>query len=80
MNPTLIKTKSIETAPARTAQISSISWRTADDPFGRRLTVVVNNLTSFQVTGADYDALGQWTDDTIKELILAKFGLELATQ
>ena len=36
------------------------------------------NATAFQVAGADYDALGQWTDDTIKGLILARFGLELA--
>ena len=39
--------------------------------------MVVNNVTSFQITGADYDALGQWTDDTIKNLILSKFSLEL---
>jgi len=38
----------------------------------------VNNTTAFQVTGDDYDALGEWTDDTIKGLILARYGLELA--
>ena len=78
MTPTPVKTKTIETIPARTAEISSLSWRTVDDPFNRRLTVVLNNVATFQITGADYDALGQWTDDTIKGLILAKFGLELA--
>jgi len=73
-----IKPKTIELAPARTAQISNLTWRTNDDSFARKLTIIVNNLTAFQVTGTDYDALGEWTDDTIENLILAKFGLELA--
>ncbi len=73
-----IKTKTIELAPARTAEISTLTWRTNDDSFARKLTVFVNNITAFQVTGTDYDALGEWTDDTIKNLILSKFGLELA--
>ena len=77
MNAIAIKTKTIELVPARTAEITTISWRTSDDSFGRKLTVIVNNATVFQVTGADYDALGQWTDDTIKGLILARFGLEV---
>jgi len=78
MNAIAIKPKTIETVPARTADIAAITWRTSDDSFNRKLTVIVNNLTAFTVTGADYDALGEWTDDTIKGLILAKFGLELA--
>jgi hypothetical protein len=73
-----IKPKTIELAPARTTEISNLTWRTSDDSFARKLTVIVNNLTAFQVTGTDYDALGEWTDDTIENLILAKFGLELA--
>ena len=78
MDAIAIKPKSIELVPARTAEISAITWRTNDDSFQRKLNVVVNNATSFQVAGADYDALGQWTDETIKGLILARFGLELA--
>ena len=78
MNAIAIKPKTIELVPARTAPITSITWRTSDDAFQRKLQVVVNNATAFQVAGADYDALGQWTDDTIKDLILARFGLELA--
>lgn len=78
MTPTTIKTKIIETTPARTATIISISWRTADDPFNRKLIVAVNNLTTFQIVGDDYDVLGQWTDDTIQRLILARYKLELA--
>jgi hypothetical protein len=27
------------------------------------------------VEGAEYDALGQWTDETIKQTILTKLGL-----
>ena len=78
MNAIAVKPKTIELVPARTAEIASITWRTSDDSFARKLTIVVNNATAFQVTGADYDALGEWTDDTIQGLILARFGLELA--
>ena len=78
MNAINLKTKTIELAPARTAQFSELKWRTNDDPFERKLQVVVNNATAFQIAGADYDALGQWTDETIKGLILARYGLELA--
>ena len=78
MNAIAIKPKTIELAPARTAQVSEITWRTSDDSFQRKLQVIVNNATAFTVTGADYDALGQWTDETIKGLIMARYGLELA--
>ena len=78
MDAIAIKPKSIELVPARTATVSAISWRTNDDSFQRKLNIVVNNSTSFQVSDADYDALGQWTDDTIKGLILAHYGMELA--
>ena len=78
MDAIAIKPKSVELVPARTAMVSAISWRTSDDSFQRRLNVIVNNATSFQISGDDYDALGQWTDDTIKGLILARYGLELA--
>ena len=78
MNAIAIKPKTIELTPARTAEIANITWRTNDDVFQRRLSVIVNNVAAFQVSGADYDALGQWTDETIKGLILARYGLELA--
>ena len=78
MNAIAIKPKTIELAPARTGKVSEITWRTSDDSFQRKLQVIVNNATAFTVTGADYDALGQWTDETIKGLILARYGLELA--
>jgi hypothetical protein len=78
MNAINLKTKTIELAPARTAEISNLTWRTNDDAFQRKLQVIVNNVTAFTIAGADYDALGQWTDETIKGLILARYGLELA--
>jgi len=78
MNAIAVKTKTVELVPARTAAISEITWRTSDDAFQRKLQVVVNNQTAFTVAGADYDALGQWTDETIRNLILARYGLELA--
>ena len=33
------------------------------------------NALVIVVEGADYDALGQWTDETIKGVILTKLGL-----
>jgi hypothetical protein len=78
MDAIAIKPKSIELMPARTANVSAITWRTNDDSFQRKLNIVVNNVAAFQVSGDDYDALGQWTDDTIKGLILAHYGMELA--
>ena len=78
MDAIAIKPKSIELMPARTAMVSTISWRTNDDSFQRKLNIVVNDSTAFQVTDDDYDALGQWTDDTFKGLVIAHFGLELA--
>ena len=78
MNAIAIKPKTIDVVPARTAQIQSLTWRTSDDSFARKLMIIVNNVSVFQVSGADYDALGQWTDETIQGLILARFGLELA--
>ena len=78
MNAIAIKPKTIELAPARLGQLTDLTWRTNDDVFNRQLNIIVNNVTAFTVSGADYDALGQWTDDTIKGLILTRYGLELA--
>jgi hypothetical protein len=78
MNAIAIKPKTVEVMPARTAQFSELTWRTSDDSFQRKLNIVVNNATTLQIAGADYDALGDWTDETIQALILARFGLELA--
>ena len=78
MNAIAIKPKTVEVMPARTANFTALTWRTSDDAFQRKLAIIVNNVTTFQVSGADYDALGEWTDDTIQNLILTKFGLELA--
>lgn len=77
MNAIAIKPKTVEIVPARMANFTTLTWRTNDDAFARRLRVVVNNTALLEVNGADYDALGQWTDDTIRDLILARFGLEL---
>ena len=77
MNAIAIKPKVVEVVPARTVNISAITWRTSDDAFQRKLQVVVNGMASFQIEGAAYDALGQWTDETIRDLILARFGMEL---
>jgi hypothetical protein len=78
MNAIAIKPKVIELTPARTANVTELSWRTNDDAFNRKLQIVVNNATAFTVEGDQYDALGQWTDETVRGLILARYGLELA--
>ena len=79
MNALNIVPKEIETVPARRATLNSLTWRTQDDAFARRLTIMVSGAAVFTVSGDAYDALGQWTDETIKDLILAKYGLVLAT-
>ena len=78
MNAINVIKKTVVVAPARTAEVSSLTWRTIDDVFDRRLRIVVNNQVLIVVEGADYDALGQWTDATIKGIILARLELVLA--
>ena len=78
MNAISVVKKTVVVAPARTAEVSSLTWRTIDDAFDRRLRIVVNNQVLIVVEGADYDALGQWTDETIKGIILARLELVLA--
>ena len=75
MNAIKVIKKTVVVAPARMAEVSALTWRTLDDGFNRRLRVIVNGAVVLMVEGAEYDALGQWTDDTIKGIILAKLGL-----
>ena len=75
MNAINVIKKTVVVAPARTAEVSSLTWRTIDDVFDRRLRIVVNNQVQIVVEGAEYDALGQWTDDTIKQIILTRLEL-----
>ena len=75
MNAINVIKKTVVVAPARTAEVSSLTWRTIDDAFDRRLRIVVNNQVLIVVEGAEYDALGQWTDDTIKQIILTRLEL-----
>ncbi|MEI8288896.1 MAG: hypothetical protein WCH99_05440 [Verrucomicrobiota bacterium] len=55
-------------------EVTAVNWRTHDDPFNRRLRIIVNSQIQIVVTGDQYDALGQWTDETIRGLILTKLG------
>ena len=75
MNAINVIKKTVVVEPARTAEVASLTWRTLDDGFNRRLRVIVNGAVVLVVEGAEYDALGQWTDDTIKQTILARLGL-----
>ena len=78
MNAINVVKKSVVAVPAKTVDIEAVTWRTLDDGFNRRLRIVVNGAVQVLVEGADYDALGQWTDETIRDLIIARLGLELA--
>jgi hypothetical protein len=78
MNQIAVVPKEIEIQPSLKATVSALSWRSTDDAFNRRLSVLAVGVGTFTVSGDDYDALGQWTDDTIRDLILARYGLELA--
>ena len=71
--------KMVQVVAPKSVEFKAVTWRTMDDSFGRRLQVVVNNLAPIVVSGADYDALGQWTDDDIKALVLARLELVEAT-
>ena len=78
MNAINVVPKNVEVMPARAArsvEFTTLSWRTMDDGFNRRLNIIVNNSMVIVVEGAEYDALGQWTDETIKGVILTKLEL-----
>ena len=65
MNAINVVPKTVTVVPAKTADLSAVTWRTLDDSFNKKLRIQDNNAISIVVEGADYDALGQWTDDTI---------------
>lgn len=75
MNAVNIIPKTVEVIPAKTTSFSTLVWRTTDDPFARKLQVIVNNQYLLTFSGAEYDALGQWTDSDMKAIILAKYAL-----
>ena len=80
MNAINVVPKTVVVVPARTAEVAAVTWRTLDDAFNKRLRIQVNGSVSIAVEGADYDALGQWTDETIKQIILTRLQLtEAAT-
>lgn len=63
------------TVPERAVSVESIQWTTTDDSFEKRLVIRVNGQLGFIIEGAEYDALGQWTDEDIKLQILAHYAL-----
>lgn len=70
--------KTVEIMAARTALFSTLSWRTVDDSFKKRLVIIVNELSQIVIADTEYENLGQWTDDTILQIILTRFGLTVA--
>ncbi len=75
MNAINVVKKTVVAMPARTVDVEVLTWRTVDDAFNRRLRIVVNGAVPITVEGADYDALGQWTDASVKAVILARLEL-----
>jgi hypothetical protein len=51
---------------------------TSDDPFRKILRVSLSEANPPQqvsVTGNDYDTLGQWTDQSLNDYLINKYGL-----
>jgi hypothetical protein len=76
MNAIKVNPKTVVLIPAKTAQVSEVTWRTSDDPFKQRLHIVVNDAAAFLIEGDDYGRLGQWTDDTMKQIVLERLGVQ----
>ena len=79
MNAINVVPKTVVVVPARTTEVATVTWRTLDDAFNRRLRIQVNGAVSITVEGTDYDALGQWTDETVKQIIINRLQLVEAT-
>jgi ABC-type phosphate/phosphonate transport system substrate-binding protein len=79
MNAINVVPKTVVVVPARTTEVATVTWRTLDDAFNKRLRIQVNGSVAITVEGADYDALGQWTDETVKQIILTRLQLVEAT-
>jgi hypothetical protein len=75
MNAINVVPKTVVVMPARTTEVAAVTWRTLDDAFNQRLRIQVDGSVAITVEGADYDALGQWTDDTVKQIILTRLQL-----
>ena len=79
MNAINVVPKTVVVMPARTTEVAAVTWRTLDDAFNRRLRIQVNGSVAIMVEGDEYDALGQWTDETVKQIILTRLQLVEAT-
>ena len=79
MNAINVVPKTVVVVPARTTEVAAVTWRTLDDAFNKRLRIQVNSSVVIMVEGADYDALGQWSDETVKQIILTRLQLVEAT-
>ncbi len=75
MNAINVVPKTVVVMPARTTEVAAVTWRTLDAAFNQRLRIQVDGSVAITVEGADYDALGQWTDDTVKQIILTRLQL-----
>ena len=81
MTPFTVQPKEITLSPERvinvpsqTVTVDTVKWTTVDDSFVKRLTIRVNTQLIITIVDAEYDALGQWSDEDIKALIVAHYG------
>ena len=49
MNAISVVPKKVVVVPARTAEVATLTWRTVDDAFNRRLRIMVNGSVSLEV-------------------------------
>jgi hypothetical protein len=70
-----IEKKSIAVIPVKTAILSDITITNVQyNVVAKNCTVTYNNIYRYSFVGADYDALGQWTDDSLLAALLDKLG------
>lgn len=81
MTPFTVETKDITVypervinVPAHIVTVDTVKWTTVDDSFSKRLIIRTNGQLAITITDAEYDALGQWSDEDIKALIIAHYG------
>ena len=53
MNAINVVPKTVVVVPARTTEVATVTWRTLDDAFNRRLRIQVNGSMAITVEGAE---------------------------
>ena len=72
--PITVYPERVVNVPAYIVTVNTVRWTTIDDPFLNRLTIRVQGPMAIIIEGAEYEALGQWSDTDIKAIVLAHYG------